>query len=123
MIYTVCQLVEKSWEHRSKVFLLFIDLKKAYDSVPREAIWTALGKLGVPEPVIDLIQSFHQNMQAQIQLNGTLLEEIDVTNGLQQLRLLHGTCPFQPVCLPGCRMLGRYSCRDGRCGYLSEIQA
>ena len=34
MIFTVRQLVEKSWEHDSKVFLTFIDLKKAYDSVP-----------------------------------------------------------------------------------------
>ena len=29
MIFTVRQLVEKSWEHKSKVFLTFIDLKKA----------------------------------------------------------------------------------------------
>ena len=56
MIYTVRQLVEKSWEHQSKAFLLFIDLKKAYDSVPHEAMWAALGKLGVPEPVIELIR-------------------------------------------------------------------
>ena len=84
MIYTVRQLVEKSWEHQSKAFLLFIDLKKAYDSVPREAMWAALGKLGVPEPVIELIRSFHQDMQAQIQLNGTVLEAINVTNGLRQ---------------------------------------
>ena len=84
MIYTVRQLVEKSWEYESKAFLLFIDLKKAYDSVPRGAMWAALGKLGVPEPVIELIWSFHQVMQAQIQLNGTLLEAIDVTNGLRQ---------------------------------------
>ncbi len=34
MIFTMRQLLEKSYEHRAKVFLLFIDLKKAYDSVP-----------------------------------------------------------------------------------------
>ena len=32
MIYTVRQFVEKSWEHRSKSFFLFIDLKKTYES-------------------------------------------------------------------------------------------
>ena len=37
MIFVVRQLVEKSWEHNSKAFFSFIDLKKAYDSVPREA--------------------------------------------------------------------------------------
>ena len=64
MIYTVRQPEEKSWEHQSIAFLLLIDLKKGYDSVPCEAMWTALGKLRVPEPVIELIQFFHQNMQA-----------------------------------------------------------
>ena len=58
MIFTVRQLVEKSWEHRSKSFLVFIDLRKAYDSVPHEALWLALSKLGVPEPTIKLIRSF-----------------------------------------------------------------
>ena len=35
MIFTVCQLVEKSWEHKSCALFTFVDLKKAYDSVPR----------------------------------------------------------------------------------------
>ena len=45
MIFVVCQLVEKSWEHQTKSFFMFIDLKKAYDSVPRRALWMALKKL------------------------------------------------------------------------------
>ncbi len=49
MIFTVRQLVEKSWEHTAKSFFTFIDLKKAYDSVPREALWMTLKKLGVPD--------------------------------------------------------------------------
>ena len=84
MIFTVRQVVEKSWEHKAKAFLVFIDLRKAYDSVPREALWVALRKLGVPDQLIDIIRSFHQNMKAQICLDDTLLEEIEVDNGLRQ---------------------------------------
>ena len=58
MILTVRQLVEKSWEHCSKVFLTFIDLKKAYDSVSREALWMTQRKLGVPEETISLYPVF-----------------------------------------------------------------
>ena len=83
MVFTVRQLIEKSWEHRAKSFLTFIDLRKAYDSVPRDAMWKALGKLGVPDQTIQLIRSFHQDMHAQIRLDGTLLETIDVANGLR----------------------------------------
>ena len=84
MIFTIRQLVEKSWEHTSKSFFTFIDLRKAYDSVPREAMWVALRKLGVPEAMVGLIRSFHEGMTAKIRLDGTLLDQISVRNGLRQ---------------------------------------
>ena len=84
MIFTVHQLVEKSWEYQSKAVLTFIDLKKAYDSVPRHAMWLALEKLGVPEQTIQLIRSFHHGMRARVQLEGMRIEVIQVQNGLRQ---------------------------------------
>ena len=107
MIFTVRQLVEKSWEHRAKSFLVFIDLKKAYDSVPREALWMALSKLGVPEPTIKLIRSFHCDMQAQIRLNDVMLEPINVNNGLRQ------GCSMAPVLfnLYSCLVIERWHAR------------
>ena len=56
----------------------------AYDSVPHEALWKVLGKLGVPEVLINIVRSFHENMTAQIRLDGELLKGIDVNNGLRQ---------------------------------------
>ena len=56
----------------------------AFDSVPREALWKVLGKLGVPEVLINIVKSFHENMTAQIRLDGELLEGIGVNNGLRQ---------------------------------------
>ena len=82
MIFTVRQLV-KSLEHRSKVFLTFVDLRKAYDSVPREALWMALSKLGVSDKTISLIQSFHLGMKSTIRLDDSVVE-IDVGDGLRQ---------------------------------------
>ena len=84
MIFVVRQLMEKSWEHRAKTFFTFIDLKKAYDSVPRRGMWLALKKLGVPEKTVNLIRAFHTNMKAKIRLDGELLEDINVENGLRQ---------------------------------------
>ena len=107
MIFAVRQLVEKSWEHRAKLYFLFIDLRKAYDSVPRAAMWQALGKLGVPDTIIELIRSFHQGTQAKLRVNGALLDEIDVTNGLRQ------GCCMAPVLfnLYACLLVERWTAR------------
>ena len=51
---TVQQLIEKAM---STIFFVFIDLRKAYDSVPCEALWVALSKLGVPPDRADPILS------------------------------------------------------------------
>ena len=45
MIFCVCQLVEKAIEHNTKIFLLFADLRKAYDSVPRAALGAFCGSM------------------------------------------------------------------------------
>ena len=92
MVFSVRQIVEKAQEHRAKAFVTFIDLKKAYDSVPRSALWLALSKLGVPERTVDLIRSFHENMQDRVQLDGTLSDEINIKNGLRQGCCRHLYC-------------------------------
>ena len=79
-------------------FLTFIGLKKAYHSVPRLAMWLALGKLDVPEQKIQLIRSFQEVMRDRVHLEGTMLEEIQAQNGLQ-----HGCC-MAPV------LLNLYTC-------------
>ena len=38
VIFTIRQLNEKAIEHQAKQYLIFIDLKKAHNSVPLEAL-------------------------------------------------------------------------------------
>ena len=79
-VFVVRQLVEKSWEHKEKLFITFVELKKAYDSVPMDAIWKVLG---VPDVMVSLIKSFHQDMKARIYLDGKM-DPISVRNGLRR---------------------------------------
>jgi hypothetical protein len=37
-IFCICQILEKKWEYNETVHQLFIDFKKAYDSVNEEII-------------------------------------------------------------------------------------
>ena len=91
MVFTVRQLTEKAIEHRAMQYLILVDLKKAYDLVPREALWVVLSKLGVPQLLIDIISSFHENMKARIRVEGELLEEIEVEKCLRQVCIMAPT--------------------------------
>jgi hypothetical protein len=55
-IFCICQILEKKWEYNETVHQLFIDLKKAYDSVRREVLYNILIEFGVSMKLVRLIK-------------------------------------------------------------------
>ncbi|KAL3059301.1 hypothetical protein OYC64_011261 [Pagothenia borchgrevinki] len=49
MIFTTRQLQEKCREQNQPLYMAFIDLTKAFDSVNCQALWLVLAKIGCPE--------------------------------------------------------------------------
>jgi hypothetical protein len=47
----------KKWEHNGRVYQLFIDFKKAYDSVRREVLYNILIEFGIPMKIVDQLKS------------------------------------------------------------------
>ena len=84
MIFCVKQLVGKSVEHNTNTYILFIDLRKAYDSVPRQALWSCLENYGIPPVMIEVIKSFHENLKTTVTVDGSSSPDFEVRNGLQQ---------------------------------------
>ena len=84
MIFVARQLLEKSREHQSSLFTLFVDLKKAYDSVPRDALWQVLEKCGVPPKMLTIVKQLHEGMQAEVRIGSELSDSFEVKNGLRQ---------------------------------------
>ena len=64
--------------------MVFVDLRKAYDSVPREALWRVLTKYGVPPVLVNIIKSMHEGMKAEVTIDGQVTPEFEVNNGLRQ---------------------------------------
>ena len=84
MIFAVRQLQEKCLEQRQDLYLLFIDLTKAFDTVSRPGLWYILPKLGCPPKFISMARSLHDGMMARVIENGDASDPFPVTNGVKQ---------------------------------------
>ena len=91
MMFVAGQLLEKAIEHTSQLYVLFVDLRKAYDSIPHHALWLILETVGVPQHMLGLIHSLHNGMEARVCVAAGLTDTISVANGLRQGRTLAPT--------------------------------
>ena len=60
-IHILRRLMEKYREHRRNLHMVFIDLEKAYDSVPREVIWKCLKEKDVSGTYIRMVKDMYEN--------------------------------------------------------------
>jgi hypothetical protein len=60
-IFLLQQLMERFREQKD-LHMVFIDLEKAYDKVPRNVMWWALEKHKVPTKCITLIKDMYKDV-------------------------------------------------------------
>ena len=84
MIFTVRQLQEKCREQNRGLYITFVDLTKAFDTVNRDGLWKIMAKFGCPEKFINIVRLFHDGMEARVKDNGEFSEPFPVTNGVKQ---------------------------------------
>ena len=56
-IFCIRQILEKKMEYNEEVHQLFIDFKKAYDSVRREVLYKILIEFGIPRKLVRLVKT------------------------------------------------------------------
>lgn len=84
MIFSLRQLQEKCREQQKPLYIAFIDLTKAFDLVSREGLFSILLKIGCPPKLHSLIRSFHDDMKATIQYEGSMSDPFHVKSGVKQ---------------------------------------
>ena len=64
--------------------LMSLDAQKAYDSLDHEYINNTLRTYGFPEQFIAAVDLLHNNIQAQVQVNGFLSDRFSIRRGVKQ---------------------------------------
>jgi hypothetical protein len=66
------------------VHQLFIDLKKAYDSVRREVLYNNLIEFGIPTKLVRLIKMCLSETYSRVRVGKHLSDTFPIKNGLKQ---------------------------------------
>ena len=84
MIFVARQLQEKCCEEHQDLYLSFVDLTKAFDTVNRDLLWNILHKFGCPPTFIAMLQQFHTCMCTQVVMAGSQSSSFPVEVGVKQ---------------------------------------
>ena len=68
MIFTARQLQKKCQEHNMDLYMTFVDLTKAFDTVSREGLWKIMAKLDCPTKFIATVRQFNDGMLARVKM-------------------------------------------------------
>ncbi|EYC32664.1 hypothetical protein Y032_0002g1031 [Ancylostoma ceylanicum] len=83
-IHAARLLIEKHREKQKALHVAFLDLKKAFDRVPHELIWYALGKHAIPEELIEWVRILYARPRSQVQAPAGTSAEFPITVGVHQ---------------------------------------
>ena len=84
MNFAIRQLQEKCRLYSEDLYLLFIDLTKAFDTIDRPGLWAILEKIGFPRHFADLIRSLHDGMSVTVREGRDKSTPFGVTSGTKQ---------------------------------------
>jgi len=84
-IFCIRQILEKKWEYNEEVHQLFIDVKKAYDSVRREVLYyRILIEFGIPRKLVRLIKMSLTETYSRVRVGKYVSDRFPIRNGLKQ---------------------------------------
>jgi len=62
--------------------VVFIDLEKAYNKIPREVLWKCLEKKGVSPVYIQIIKDMHEGGRTSVRTPGGVINDFYIGMGL-----------------------------------------
>ena len=83
-ILTLQTITNKYKKLKKPVYAVFVDFRKAFDSVCREALFLKLYRLGIRGKIFETLNHMYTNSTGQIKLSGYLSNKFPISKGTEQ---------------------------------------
>ena len=80
-IFALRNIIEQCTEWQRQLYINFVDFEKAFDSLHRDSLWKILRHYGIPQTLIEIIQSFYCNFSCTV---GNSDLSFEVKTGVRQ---------------------------------------
>uniref|UniRef100_A0A1Y1JWU5 Reverse transcriptase domain-containing protein n=1 Tax=Photinus pyralis TaxID=7054 RepID=A0A1Y1JWU5_PHOPY len=90
-VFTIKQIIEKTRMSRTKTYLAFVDLEKAFDKVQRETVWKSLERRKVDTKLVRAIRSIYNNNINYVIHRNRISVGFETQQGLRQGGVLSPT--------------------------------
>ena len=84
VIYLLRRLMGLYRDRKIDLQIVFIDLEKAYDRIPREVLWSCLEKKRVSPLYIHVIKDMYEEGKTSVRTPGVVSNDFVVSMGLYQ---------------------------------------
>ena len=83
-VWTLVETIKHKWRLNEPAYVLFVDLKKAYDMVHPDAILAVLKKMGIPDQFSALLEDKFKRRVTAVSINGAPPDEMPMCMGVGQ---------------------------------------
>ena len=83
-VISLIELLRARQRGGRSTWMLFVDFRKAYDSVDQAALWEVLRLAGVPPAIVALLREWNAGRTAKLSINGEVTDPFDITIGVPQ---------------------------------------
>lgn len=77
-------VMEKAQENGQNLWMVFIDLEKAFDRIPRTVIWQVLRSHNIPECYIRITKDMYSKVHTSVRSSADLFDSFDIKVGVHQ---------------------------------------
>ena len=85
-IFILKMTMERRREFNKPLFICFIDITKAYDSVDRELLWKVYLNYGISEKLVNLLKMLYKDSMGRVRINGEVSDSFEIKTGCDARR-------------------------------------